>query len=160
MKKLSKIVESLWSDLQDRSSGDVVRKEDDVNILSQDDLFEYLKDKYSVRIYEIDNDHKPIDRENGISVPYARHNELSYGFCASLEFKRKEKIITFSHCLEEDIPEVYEKICKNFRVEPKTRLIDKVYPLDGSEVTNKFFIDFIEFLIDNVPEYNRLISRK
>ena len=28
MKKLSKIVESLWSDLQDRSSGDVVRKED------------------------------------------------------------------------------------------------------------------------------------
>ena len=28
MKKLSKITESIWSDMQDRNSGDVVRKED------------------------------------------------------------------------------------------------------------------------------------
>lgn len=27
MRKLSKITESIWSDMQDRSSGDVVRKE-------------------------------------------------------------------------------------------------------------------------------------
>ena len=29
MRKLSKIIESIWSDMQDRSSGDVVRKEDE-----------------------------------------------------------------------------------------------------------------------------------
>ena len=28
MRKLSKITESIWSDMQDRSAGDVVRKED------------------------------------------------------------------------------------------------------------------------------------
>ena len=30
MRKLS---ESIWSDIQDRSSGDTVRKEDDINLL-------------------------------------------------------------------------------------------------------------------------------
>ena len=31
MKKLSKITESIWSDIQDRSAGDTIRKEDDNN---------------------------------------------------------------------------------------------------------------------------------
>ena len=30
MKKLSKITESIWSDMQDRSSGEIVRKEDKI----------------------------------------------------------------------------------------------------------------------------------
>ena len=33
MKKLSNITESIWSDLQDRSSGDVIRKEDEMGNL-------------------------------------------------------------------------------------------------------------------------------
>ena len=31
MKKLSKITESIWSDMQDRSSGETIRKEDKFN---------------------------------------------------------------------------------------------------------------------------------
>ena len=154
------INESVWGDIRKRGLGTEVKAEDDINILSQDELFEYINDHYKVRIFELENRHKSFYKDNEIDVPYARPRELSYGLCVSLEFKRKEKIVTFSHCLEKDIPEVYEKICKNYRVEPKTRLIDKAYPLDGSEVTNKFFIDLIEFLIDNVPESNRLVSRK
>ena len=30
MKKMSKIIESIWSDMQDRSSGEIVRKEDKI----------------------------------------------------------------------------------------------------------------------------------
>ena len=33
MKKLSNIKESIWSDMQDRSTGDKIRKEDDNNNL-------------------------------------------------------------------------------------------------------------------------------
>ena len=36
MRKLSEITESIWSDMQDRSAGDTVRKEDDVNLLDSD----------------------------------------------------------------------------------------------------------------------------
>ena len=46
MKKLSKITESIWSDMQDRSAGDVVRREDDVNLMSEEDFCDYLNDNY------------------------------------------------------------------------------------------------------------------
>ena len=42
MKKLSKITESIWSDIQDRSAGDVVRKEDEITTKEelQDKIYE------------------------------------------------------------------------------------------------------------------------
>ena len=44
MRKLS---ESIWSDIQDRSAGETVRKEDDVNLMDFDTFAEYIKDTYS-----------------------------------------------------------------------------------------------------------------
>ena len=46
MKKLSKITESIWSDMQDRSIGITQRKEDDVNLMSEKDFCDYLNDNY------------------------------------------------------------------------------------------------------------------
>ena len=46
MKKLSKITESIWSDIQDRSSGKVRRKEDDVNFMIREKFCDYLNDNY------------------------------------------------------------------------------------------------------------------
>ena len=46
MKKLSEITESIWSDMQDRSAGDVVRKEDDINLLDETGLVNYMKKVY------------------------------------------------------------------------------------------------------------------
>ena len=43
MKKLSKITESIWSDIQDRSSGKVIRKEDGVKVHTCIDVDIYLK---------------------------------------------------------------------------------------------------------------------
>ena len=41
------IKESIWSDIQDRSAGDVIRKEDDVNHMNFDTFADYIKDNYS-----------------------------------------------------------------------------------------------------------------
>ena len=49
MKKLSKITESIWSDMQDRSTGNVVRREDDVNLMSGEDFCDYLNDNYIIK---------------------------------------------------------------------------------------------------------------
>ena len=54
MKKLSKITESIWSDMQDRSSGDVVRKEDEINLLDVDQLYDYIKSNYKDKVPYID----------------------------------------------------------------------------------------------------------
>ena len=43
MRKLS---ESIWSDMQDRSAGETVRKEDDVNLLDRDGFYDYLVKHY------------------------------------------------------------------------------------------------------------------
>ena len=43
MKKLSKITESLWSEIQDRSSGKIVRREDEFN-----SICEFVKNHYFV----------------------------------------------------------------------------------------------------------------
>ena len=77
MKKLS---ESIWSDMQDRSAGDVVRKEDDINLLDFDEFIEYLKKSYDVCIYDphnffeigrfhIDDEHKRV-----ISIPIEKND--------------------------------------------------------------------------------------
>ena len=43
MRKLS---ESIWSDIQDRSSGDTMRKEDDIDNLDYEEFFTYLQEHY------------------------------------------------------------------------------------------------------------------
>jgi len=46
MKKLSKITENLWADLQDRSSGEVERKEDIMRPFGRGELIECIKQQY------------------------------------------------------------------------------------------------------------------
>ena len=46
MRKLSEITESIWSDMQDRSSGETVRKEDDIDHLDYEEFFIYLTEHY------------------------------------------------------------------------------------------------------------------
>ena len=46
MKSKCILKESIWSDIQDRSSGEIERKEDDVNNLDMQGLLEYIQKKY------------------------------------------------------------------------------------------------------------------
>ena len=46
MKYNRKINESIWSDMQDRSSGETVRKEDDIDNLDYEEFFIYLTEHY------------------------------------------------------------------------------------------------------------------
>lgn len=89
--------ESVWMDIHKQSTGDIERKEDNINNLSQDELFDYLKVHYVTTKYEIDNDHKLIDKENGVSVPFAIPYEASnYGYSISMTFKKKTEKLSHS----------------------------------------------------------------
>jgi hypothetical protein len=50
------IKESIWSDLQDRSSGEIVRKEDDVDRLGYEDFFVYLTEHYKPKSKKINEE--------------------------------------------------------------------------------------------------------
>jgi hypothetical protein len=46
IEKISNIKESIWSDIQDRSTGETIRKEDDIDNLDFYEFVEYLKNTY------------------------------------------------------------------------------------------------------------------
>ncbi len=50
------IKESIWSDIQDRSSGDTIRKEDDVDRFGYEDFFVYLTEHYKPKSKKINEE--------------------------------------------------------------------------------------------------------
>ena len=71
MRKLSKLMESVWGDIRKKSLGKEARVEDDINLFSRDEFFEYLNENYK---YIGSNDPflygpKKATRTESISVP-------------------------------------------------------------------------------------------
>ena len=159
MKKLSKITESIWSDIQDRSMGKTVRKEDDVNLMSGEDFCDYLnynyicKDGYKTyRIYYVSKALHITALKKFINVSY------------NIKYDYKTNMIYLNDDIEDFVPELCKKIKENFKVVKKrvgdsyTKFI--IYPSDGSECTNRFFVEVINFIIDNADENVLLLKNK
>ena len=68
MRKLS---ESIWSDMQDRSTGEIVRKEDDVNLLDRDGFYNYIMEHYKTTTEDVTGPYAIINSENKdyIAIP-------------------------------------------------------------------------------------------
>ena len=74
------IKESIWSDIQDRSAGDVIRKEDDVNHMDFDTFAEYIKDTYSERgnWFAVRESEDGKSRSIEIDIIYGKEIDLSF----------------------------------------------------------------------------------
>ena len=158
MKKLSKITESIWSDMQDRSSGKIVRKEDDVNLMSGEDFCDYLNDNYISK-----DGHKTIYREDTKNIFMSilkKYTAVSF----SITYNYNSNTITMNDEVESLFPELCKMIKENFKVDKEyvntnyTKFI--ISPLDGSECTNRFFVDVLDFIIDNADENVLLLKKK
>ena len=161
MKKLSKIIESIWSDMQDRSAGDVVRREDDVNLMSGEDFCDYLNDNYIIDNYIIKDEiiYDEISNEISISI-LKRFTSVFY----NIAYNYNSNTITMNDEVESLYPELCKIIKKNFKVVKEyvntnyTQFI--IFPPDGSECTNRFFVDVINFIIDNADENVLSLKKK
>ena len=158
MKKLSKITESIWSDMQDRSAGITQRKEDDVNLMSGEDFCDYLNDNYISK-----DGHKIIYREDTKNIFMSILKKFT-AVSFSLTYNYKSNTITMNDEVESLCPELCKKIKENFKVDKEyvnigyTKFI--ISPSDGSECTNRFFVDVINFIIDNADENVLLLKKK
>ena len=159
MKKLSKITESIWSDIQDRSAGDTIRKEDDINLMSGEDFCDYLNDNYISK-----NKYKILYSEHSKCIHIPILNKF-IGVLLNLSYDYKDNTITMNYDEVESLcPELCKKIKENFKVDKEyvtigyTKFI--ISPSDGSECTNRFFIDVINFIIDNADKNVLLIKKK
>ena len=147
------IKESIWSDIQDRSMGKTVRKEDDVNLLDSDGLCDYLKKHYKgiVPFAFIMNNYGML------SVPIIRDTANN---CVWYSPESEIKAVSIGDEIVSQVDGLLNLLYDNFSIrEINGKTNDGEYttlywasPKDGSEVTNKFFIDVIDFLLENIPE--------
>ena len=150
MKKLS---ESIWSDMQDRSAGETVRKEDDISLLDNEGLYDYIKSKYESRIPNFNVDmgyytNKSSNEKNLLIQPYGRwkplmlyvfYNDGKIGeICTHFDkFKRWNfNILKQKYLL---IPDRHYDECNyNFKISEK----------DGT-ITNHTVIGIIDILVED-----------
>ena len=150
MKKLS---ESIWSDMQDRSAGETVRKEDDISLLDNEELYDYIKSKYESRIPNFNIDmgyytNKSSNEKDLLIQPYGQwkplmlyvfYNDGKIGeICTHFDkFKRWNfNILKQKYLL---IPDRHYDECNyNFKISEK----------DGT-ITNHTVIGIIDILVED-----------
>ena len=146
LKRKENVSESVWSDIHHRSNGKIVRKEDDIDLMSAEELYNYIKDTYLFKsTSDIFIDEKR-DRIviNLYDVAGGRESYLSLnGY--------DEKYIILSDLYTKhmrDLLDAYYHVGeRSFRNPSLDDFI--IRPKDDGEITNKFFIEVLDFLIDN-----------
>jgi hypothetical protein len=154
MRKLSKITESLWTDIQSRSAGDTVRKEDDVDILDAEGFFQYLKDHYDSKKIEFRTDSGKYYHCFLITVLKLFSN-VSY----LLIYNFRKKKIEFNSDLEKHYPDLFTKMNDTFQISAADNNICLLYDKDWN-VTNSLYIKVLNFIIDNVENKEDLLINK
>ena len=144
-----KLSESIWSDMQDRSTGEIVRKEDSVDLLDINELCEYLKTIYKT---DSDNDINVIKIEGNLYLliclyedEYGYYKYIYYdGDYISMQFDVIETLKCFS--------EFERKFSIRFTKSDFVVNRIEIYPKDKTRipVTNKFFIEVLDFILDRI----------
>ena len=158
MKKLSNITESIWSDIQDRSSGEVIRKEDDVDLLDAQEFVEYLRDIYKnvdTKFYIFK------DLNNMITVP-TFETELGTKSTWFIEYDcNKKAVYIWEHFLNKE-DKLFDKLNDNYKLTLIRRNFTEnflVEPKKGKS-SNKFFIEIIDYILENASVFCKRILVK
>ena len=143
------ITESIWSDIQDRSMGKTVRKEDDINLLDINEFCEYLKTIYKTNS---DNNISVIKIEDNMYLTICLYED-EYGYYRYIYYdgdyiNTQLDVIETLKCLLEFERKFSIKFNENDFV---VNCID-IYPKDKARipVTNKFFIEVLDFILDRI----------
>ena len=146
MRKLSNINENIWGRMLDRGSGETIKKEDDVDNMDPETFKEYLKTLYKPLVdYAF-----IIYASEAILVPIIRRDSNS-----SAWFTPDKGLITIGDDIANCTPDLLNKLEHIYMIDEHTIKLGKIYtiaPKDGSEVTNSFFIEVVNFLLKNIPD--------
>jgi hypothetical protein len=128
------IGESAWGEMRHRSSGMKIRKEDDVNLMDKDTLYNYIMSTYGDMCISVNN------LDEYILVKIVRGYELS------LHYKNNK--------IDEILSDGFDfgdssEFDTKFKIVKEEKALYKIFNLNGT-VTNKTALDFIEFYYKNV----------
>lgn len=168
MRKFSEICESIWSDMQDRGSGDLIKKENDVNLLNFEQMYDYL-----YNIFDCEDDTITSINNNGtiygVSVCvvhlgndsiydlYIDYKEIMDGDdrVIMIPVEALEKIPDRYSELEDKYYNLHDELNKKYHIYDKSdwdgTSMYAIEPKQG-DVDNKFFLEVLYFIINNVDK--------
>lgn len=143
--------ESVWGDIRKRGNGSDEKKEDDIDLLDAKGLKDYLMSNYKpLNAYAV-----ILHVMGALSVPIIR-NQVNFSILYDPEAESISKI-TIANDFVNMVNGLLEKLKTNFSIvvhNTDTPTLYGITPKDGSEVTNKFFIEVIDFLLNNIEDSN------
>ena len=165
MRKLS---ESIWSDMQDRSAGDTVRKEDEFN-----DLCKFIEKHYFVGFVGMDD---IVIKDDYINIPI--YKVVGLNSFSSIEIHidkitftsidpnryKSQSLRKFVTHIKNDINQLFDKIKDAYSPEISTfdgvdHWIEfKIVP-QGGKITKEFCAEVIDFILDNTTDDNHKILK-
>ena len=156
--------ESHWSEMNRRSQGITVRKEDNIDHMDIDEFYNYLKDSYSLNErefewYTTDYDGEP---EYEIWIPIARPKNSKVGVHSYyIVYQYYDKYLTISNNFSIDFPELSKLIDDKFIMKEHPKHNEALlYIGEKEKITHSFVIKVINFIIDNIQNKRELIINK
>ena len=170
MKKLSQITESIWSDMQDRGTGDVFKREDDIDLMDAEKLYQYVISKYRIlpgcTAYKIFGTSRMIEcapiifSENHFNryvLKYMCSDDVDPKILIDKKIGRSKNLLNV--------------LKENFKVEEYNTFYSfehnwySLKPLeDGRRTTNRFYLEVLDTFIDiidpKIRPYRVAIQRK
>ena len=178
---IKKVHESVWGDLRKKSLGQEARIEVDVNTMDKNQFFDYLVSHYvytgqKPERYSIHKDTRG-DNNMVILIPIYRYKDYAESYYLRIDYNIKGKTISpeSSDKLDTDNsimiryddwikpePGIFDKLDDRFGIDD----INEYDPLEGKSYTtywnihppkgtgtyNQFFVDVIDYIIDNLEE--------
>ena len=145
MKKLSKITESIWSDMQDRSAGETVRKEDDINLLDRDGLYDYIYALYK----QIEPFPLPLKSQTYFSIPIFKSDYRVYRLHCHFDNSKISEITLMAS--DADVKDFKQALIDNFDTTINSNGALTITAKDGT-VSNQVCMDLIKTIVENAPE--------
>ena len=136
--------------MQDRSAGDTIRKEDDVNLLDRDGLYDYIYGLYK------SIDRHPLPLVSSISpvctyfsIPIFKSNYKVYRLNCIFDNSKISSITLMAN--ESDVKDFKQALIDNFDVTTRDSGTLKITDKDG-KVSNQVCMDLIKTIVENAPE--------
>ena len=143
------IEESIWSDIQDRSMGKTVRREDDINLLDCDELYDYIYSLYE----QINQDSMPsksqiVQRFTYFSIPIFKSGYKVYKLDCTFDNNKISKIRLMA--TDADVKDFKQSLIDNFDATINSDGALTITAKDGT-VSNQVCMDLIKTIVENAP---------
>ncbi len=148
--------ESIWSDMQDRGTGDVVKKEDDIENLDRDGLQELIVDKYELKPKY--NSALILSRQTSPENEYIKYISLPVFASGGTLYIYRMSIIFKDKTIKSIYIQLSDTLCRQWC----PSLFDKfliaengigngifIYSKENKQVTNRLCMDVIETIVND-----------